>query len=375
MTHLLLTNDFPPKVGGIQSYLWELWRRLPPGRATVLTRDHPGADAFDAAGDLSVVRVPSPALLPTPGLLRQARARADEVAAALVVIDPALPLGLLGPHLGRPYAVVIHGAEVTVPARLPASRQALARVLRRARHVIAAGAYAEAEARRITGGASPPTTVIPPGVDVARFRPLRPEARAKARADLGLPPEGPLVVTVSRLVPRKGMDVLIEAGARLRERHAGLTIAVAGDGRDRRRLERLVLRSRSPVQLMGVVPEANLPSLYGCADVFAMPCRKRWAGLDQEGFGIVFLEAAASGVPQVAGASGGAAEAVVDGETGVVVANPRRVEDVVDAVSSLLTDSGRRVRMGAAARRRAESRFSYDVLAGDLARVLDELGG
>jgi len=151
-----------------------------------------------------------------------------------------------------------------------------------------------------------------------------------------------------------------------------LTMAIAGHGRDRRRLERLTRRLCAPVRFLGEVPEGDLPALYACADVFAMLCRNRWGGLEQEGFGIVFLEAAASAVPQVAGDSGGAADAVVDGETGLVVDHPQRVEEAAAALARLLDDADERARLGAAARTRAETDFSYDVLATRLHRALAE---
>src|SRR5439155_8639257 len=174
----------------------------------------------------------------------------------------------------------------------------LRRVLQGATHVVAAGDYVAAEATRAVGR-DLPTTVAPPGVDVDRFQPLDGAARTSARAWFGLPVEGRVVVSVSRLVPRKGMDTLVAAAARLHGHLPDLTVAVAGDGRDRSRLERLIRRSGARVRLLGRVPEEHLPALYGSADVFAMLCRSRWAGLEQEGFGIVFLEAAACGVPQV----------------------------------------------------------------------------
>lgn len=373
MTHLLVTNDFPPKVGGIQSYLWELWRRLPPERTVVLTTAYPGAAAFDAAQPMRVIRSRHRVLLPTPSVYREVERTADEVAADLVVLDPALPLGLLGPRLRaaeRPYAVVLHGAEVTVPARLPGSRSALSRVLTQATQVIAAGGYPADEARRVAGAGMPPTTVVPPGVDTRRFRPLTTGQRAATRATLGVADAAELVVSVSRLVPRKGMDVLIEAAGALARERPQLVVAIAGAGRDRPRLERIATRAGAPVRFLGRVPDHDLPALVGAADVFAMLCRNRWAGLEQEGFGIVFLEAAACGVPQVAGDSGGAAEAVADGETGVVVHDPDHVGQVADALRRLLDDPGLRARMGRAARERAEREFDYDVLARRLEVVL-----
>ena len=372
MSHLLVTNDFPPKVGGIQSYLWELWRRLPPERFTVLTSAHKDSAGFDAAQPFPVVRA-GPVLLPTPAMVRRVREQAAATGAGLVVLDPALPIGLIGPRLGLPYAVVLHGAEVTVPGRLPGGRSAMAHVLRGAVHVVAAGGYPAAEARRAARGSLPPVTVVPPGVDSGRFRPLAAEARAKARADLGVEPGTRLVVSVGRLVPRKGMDTLVRAAGLLASGHPDLVVLVAGRGRDLGRLRRLAEQAGAPVRFLGRVPDDGLPALYGAADVFASPCRSRWGGLEQEGFGIVFVEAAACAVPAVAGDSGGAAEAVVDGETGLVVRRPSDPSEVAAALAILLDDPGRRLAMGQAARRRAVDQFDYDRLAATLDRVLVDL--
>jgi phosphatidylinositol alpha-1,6-mannosyltransferase len=375
--HLLVTNDFPPKIGGIQSYLWELWRRLPARDVTVLTSPHPDAGPFDAAQPFTIQRTREPALLPSPGLARRVRSLAAATDARAVVLDPAVPLGLIGPHLGLPYAVVLHGAEVTIPGRLPGTRALLAGVLEGADLLIAAGGYPEAEARRTAGlRALPPIVQVPPGVDTARFLPLAPIERASTRVRLGLPAMGPLVLSVSRLVPRKGMDTLIAAAARLDRggRHPQLTVAIAGSGRDRSRLEILVRRTGAPVRLLGRVPARDLPALYAAADVFALCCRTRWAGLEQEGFGVVFLEAAAAGVPAVAGDSGGAAEAVVDGETGIVVADPTDSGAVAVALDRLLSDPGWASRLGQAARQRAETHFAYDSLAARLDEAIAQMG-
>jgi phosphatidylinositol alpha-1,6-mannosyltransferase len=369
VSHLLVTNDFPPKLGGIQSYLWELWRRLDPSTFTVLTTPYAGAAEWDAEQPFAVERTRQKVLLPTPGLARQVDELARRTGAGLVVLDPALPVGLIGPHLKTPYGVVLHGAEVTVPGRLPLGRSTLARVLKGSREVVAAGGYPAAEAER-AARRSLPTTIVPPGVDTDRFRPLSADVRAKERARLGLPVEGRLVVSLSRLVPRKGMDVLIEAAARLAPVRPDLTVAIGGGGRDRERLDKLVARTGAPVRLLGRVPEEDLPALYGAADVYAMLCRNRWAGLEQEGFGIVFLEAAACGVAQVAGDSGGAAEAVADGETGLVVRRPDDPAQVAEALARLLDDESLRTEMGRAGRLRAESDFAYDVLAERLGQVL-----
>ena len=375
MGSLLVTNDFPPKVGGIQSYLWELWRRLPPADVTVLTTPYAGAAEFDRAQPFRVVRDKDRVLLPTPGLASRIDALARDVDAELIFLDPALPLGALGPRLrAAPYIIVLHGAEVTVPGRLPGSRAMLRRVLDGAAGVLAAGTYPAEEAARAAGRPLP-GLVIPPGVDVDRFSPSGgdPAARSLVRKRLGLPETAPLVVGVSRLVPRKGFDVLIDAVAPLARvefpgpggvRLGGVHLALAGSGRDRSRLAKRAARAGlgERFHLLGRVSDEDLPGVYACADVFAMCCRERWGGLEAEGFGIVFLEAAAAGVPAVAGRSGGAWEAVDDGSTGYVV-DPLDAGAVAAALERLLADPDLRRRMGAAARARAERSFAYDTLA------------
>ena len=369
MTHLFVTNDFPPKVGGIQTMLWELWRRLDPASFTVLTTPYEGDAAWDAEQAFRIVRTREKVLLPTPSLVRRIDELADEVGASVVVLDPALPVGLVGPRLRRPYGVVVHGAEITVPGRLPGPNLLLRHVLRGAGLVITGGGYPLAEAERAAGRALP-SVLVPPGVDTERFRPLAPEERSDARRHFGLPEEGPLVVSLSRLVPRKGMDVLIRAAARLAPRHPDLTVAIGGGGRDRGRLDRLVASTCAPVRMVGRVSHEDLPRFFGSADVYAMLCRNRWAGLEQEGFGIVFLEAAAAGVPQIAGDSGGAAEAVIHGETGLVVDDPSDVAAVAHALDELLADPEAGARMAATSRRRAVDDFTYDHLATRLGEAL-----
>ncbi|MGB9111353.1 MAG: glycosyltransferase family 4 protein, partial [Acidimicrobiales bacterium] len=325
MTTLLVTNDFPPKLGGIQSYLFELWKRLPPERHAVFTRAQPNAEPFDATLPLRVCRVRASTLLPTPRIATAVRAFADEVGADFLLFDPALPIGHLGPGLRMPYGVILHGSEVTVPARLPITSRLLHRVIVGAHLIVAAGNYPAREACRLAGTAMPEMVIVPPGVDSQRFRPLDVATIAASRLRFGLPTDGRVVVGVSRLVPRKGFDVLIEAAADLGETRPDLAVVIAGAGRDAQRLERLIRRRRAPVRLLGRVGDTELPLLVGSADVAAMLCRTRWGGLEQEGFGIVFLEAAAAAVPQVAGRSGGSHEAVVDQVTGIVVDRPADV--------------------------------------------------
>ncbi|WP_419945667.1 glycosyltransferase family 4 protein [Candidatus Poriferisodalis sp.] len=366
--HLLVTNDFPPKIGGIQNYLWDLWRRLPTEGVTVLTTPYRGAATFDAAAPMRIVRTRDPVLLPHRGLARQIRSLANEMGAELVLLDPALPLGVLGPRLGLSYGVVLHGAEVAIPARLPGFTALMARVLRSASLIISAGGYAAAEARRCAGAALP-IVEVPPGVDTERFVPRDSDERRSIRARYGLD-DGPLVVSLSRLVPRKGVDTVISAVSTLAAGHRGLALAVAGAGRDRARLERLARDNAATIRFLGRVSASELPEVMAMGDVFAAPCRSRWTGLEQEGFGIVFAEAAACGIAAVAGRSGGSHEAVWHGHTGLVVDRPDETVEVADAISQLLSDPARRAEMGSAARAAATEHFAYDIGARRLVAAL-----
>ena len=377
MRHLLVTNDFPPKVGGIQNYLWDLWSRLPPESYVVLTASSDeGAAAYDATQaerGVRIERVPASTLFFPTRAARQAVERCTRESTRnrlRALFDPVLPLGMLGPRLSAPYGVVVHGAEVAVPARLPGVRSALGQVLGGAHLVVSAGRYPAAEALRAVPGLSVPVVEIPPGVDTATIVPLRAAERRAARARLGLPASGPLVSSVSRLVPRKGMDVLIEAAGRLAPSYPDLVVAIAGEGREIGRLRRAAADSPVGIRILGRISTAERADLLGCADVFVMACRTRWAGLEQEGFGIVFLEAAAAGVPQIAGDSGGASEAVAEGVTGLVVGDPADPGAVAQAMRTLLADPALRRRMGRDSRARVGDLFDNDVLASRLAHAL-----
>ena len=367
--HLLVTNDFPPKIGGIQNLLYEWWRRLPSESFAVLTSPYSGSKQFDAAQSFEIRRTREPVLLPHPLMVHKINKMAKQFGAELVVLDPALPLGLIGPNLNLPYAVVLHGAEIVVPGRLPVVSRLLARVLNNAELIIASGSYPAAEASRICRS-SKRIEVITPGVDIQRFKVLSSEQRIEARKRFGVAEDAELIVGISRLVPRKGFDVLIRAVARLAIEFPKLRLIVGGDGRDRARLERIARELMSPTTFLGRVSDDDLPKLYGCADINAMLCRSRWMGLEQEGFGIVFAEAAACGVPQIAGRSGGASDAVYHNITGLIVEDPTRVDDVVSSLRRLLVDKSQLLKMGQASRLRAENLFDYDKLALKLGQVL-----
>ena len=362
MRHLLVTNDYPPKVGGIQSYLWEIYRRLPQDKVVVYTTPHPDSESFDQKQTHKIIRSKQRVLLPTRQVANQIRSLAEVENIDFIMYDPAVPIGILGPKIGIPYGVILHGAEVTIPGRVPIARSLIANVLQHAKLVVTAGDYSTKEAIR-AAKQNLPVCVIPPGVDIDRFKPLDKQARSTIRERFNFKDDDEVILTLSRLVPRKGMDVLISATSELVKTRPRVHLLIAGTGRDLRRLKALAQSTNAPVTFLGFVSDNEVAELYGIADVFGMICRVRWGGLEQEGFGIVFLEAAACGVPQIAGRSGGADEAVLEGETGFVVDNPTDSNAVKQALEKLLTDSETRQEMGRNSRARAEKEFSYDYLA------------
>lgn len=373
---LLVTNDFPPVVGGIQSYLDDYTRRLPARDLVVLASTPPegpqAADGFDSARDFEVVRAPARVLLPTPG----ARARMQHLIRArgieTVWFGAAAPLGLLGPAARRAGATRIiattHGHEVGW-GMLPGGRQALRRIFRGADVVTCISDYTLSGLRpHMPAGQR--VLRLPSGIDVERFRPDA-AARAALRARYGLG-GAPTVVCVSRLVARKGQDSLIEAWPRVVARIPGARLVIVGWGSYARRLAEL--RRASPVResivLTGEVPAAELPGHVAMGDVFAMPCRTRGGGLDVEGLGIVFLEASATGLPVIAGTSGGAPETVVEGATGDVV-DGRDRDALVAALVAQLADPALRARMGAAGRALMEERWTWPSLVAGLIDAID----
>lgn len=363
---LVVTNDFPPRVGGAQQYVLNLARHLPADRVAVLAPRWDGWRDHDRALAFPVHRFPPTTLWPTADLARKVRILAAEHGSQVTLFGHAVPLALLGRGLSReglPSVVLTHGLEYWLSA-MPGPDLIVRGATANASRVVAVSRYTAraicaAVPRRV------PLSLLPPGVDVERFRPDVPGEGVRGRHGLG---ELPVVLCVSRLVPRKGQDVLILAMEAIRRRVPDAVLLLVGDGPSRRRLEALaasIAPARSVV-FAGEVADAELPSYYGAADVFAMPCRSRFAGLEVEGFGIVFNEAAASGLAVVAGDSGGAAEAVLDGETGLVV-DGRHPGAVGEAVSALLADPVRAAAMGKAGRARAEASFAWPRLTQRLA--------
>lgn len=371
---LLVTNDFPPRHGGIQSYLHNFAAQLPPERLTVFASSYHGADmaAFDAAQPYEVVRSRRTVMVPTPDVVRQAAALVRSHEIETVWFGAAAPLGLMGPALRRAGAHRViastHGHEVGWWMS-PGTRQALRRIARGSDVMTYVSQYTR---RRLDGAFSRAgsTAHLPSGVDAEAFRP-DPAARAALRERYGLG-DRPVVLCLSRLVPRKGADVLIRAMPRIRQAVPGAALVVAGEGSYEKRLRALVDQHGlgADVLFTGRVAGEEIASHYAMPDLFAMPCRTRGGGLDVEGLGVVYLEAAAAGVPVIAGTSGGAPETVLDGETGLVV-DGRDVTGVAEAVVSVLGDPDRGVRMGEAGRRWVQEHWGWEHLGARLRGLVD----
>ena len=363
---LLVTNDYPPRVGGIQRTLEALIRELPPDRASVLAPSWDGAAAFDAAAPYRVLREPETFAWPTPAFARRLDDVIDGLEIEVVLFGDAFPLAALGPRVARrgiPYLVAAHGFDYWLSV-VPGAHAAMRYMTSAAARVPVMCSAFIAKTVRTAVPRGVPVSVLYPGADLERFRPDLPTADIRERLGVG---DRPLVVCVSRLVARKGQDVLIRSMAAIRRRVAGATLLVVGGGPDEARLRGLAAAAPAGAVLFaGEVPEEDLARYYAVGDVFAMPCRSRLAGLEVEGWGNVFVEASACGRPIVVGDSGGARETLADGETGILVDGSDDAQ-VIDAVAGLLADPDRARRMGAAGRARVEAHHAWPAIAERLA--------
>ncbi|MEV4498607.1 glycosyltransferase family 4 protein [Micromonospora arborensis] len=368
---LLITNDFPPRPGGIQSFVHNLAVRQPAGSVVVYASSWRGADKFDADQPFEVIRERTRVLLPTPLIARRAARLARAYDCDTVWFGAAAPLGLLAAGLRRRADVrrvvaLTHGHEVGWAA-LPAARPALRRIGRGVDVTTYLGEYTRSRLARVLDGVTE-LRRLAPGVDVDTYHPTVDGEQVRAR--LGLT-DRPVVVCVSRLVPRKGQDMLIRALPEIRRRVPDAALLIVGGGPYRATLEKLARQTgvERDVVFTGSVPSAELPAHYAAGDVYAMPCRTRNRGLDVEGLGIVYLEASATGLPVVAGDSGGAPDAVREGETGYVVRG-RDVAQLTDRVSRLLADRDLARQLGAAGRAWVEREWRWEAQAERMAALL-----
>ena len=348
--------------------------------ALVSRLDHPvvyaptwaGAAEFDAKQNFEVVRHPTSLMVPTPSVGRRAAALLKDRGCDAVWFGAAAPLGLLAPTLraagARRIVATTHGHEAGW-SQLPVARGLLRRIGDHVDVLTYLGVYTRGRLERaISASAHDLLAQLAPGVDATQFKPDT--GGDVVRQALGLT-DRRVIVCVSRLVARKGQDVLLHALPSILRDVPDAALLIVGSGPAAKRLEALTdrLGLRAAVRFAGSVPSADLPAYYDAGDVFAMPCRTRRAGLDVEGLGIVYLEASASGLPVVAGRSGGAPDAVLDGETGEVV-DGTDVGAVAAAIGGLLRDPDRAKAMGAAGRAWVQRDWTWDAAAQRLADML-----
>jgi phosphatidyl-myo-inositol dimannoside synthase len=367
---LWITNDLPPDSGGIERFVAELVRRTDPQQALVLGPAGRDAAAWDAVQPFTVRRWRGP-VLPVPAVRRWVIDAARHHRPDVVVLGAAWPLGALGTALRRalgiPIVALTHGLEAGLAQA--GLRGLVRRSLRGLDAVTTISDWTERALAPALAGVT--TARVAPGVDLERFAP-DPRAGSELRTAWGIADTDPVIGCVSRLVRRKGQDRLVANWDRIRTRHPDAWLVIAGDGPLERRLraDRRVRGQTSRILVTGAVGWDRLPACYAAFDLFAMPCRTRLGGTDVEGLGIVYLEAQAAGVPVVAGRSGGAPEALVDGTTGTVV-DGRDDDALVGAIDRWLADPSARARAGAAGRRWVEERWSWDAAADRFADVLE----
>ncbi|GAA1856362.1 glycosyltransferase family 4 protein [Asanoa iriomotensis] len=361
---LLVTNDFPPRPGGIQKFVHQLAVRQPAGSVVVYASTWRGAEKFDADQPFEVVRESTGILLPTPKVARRAAELARAHECDTVWFGAAAPLGLLAEGLRRRAGVsrvvaLTHGHEVGWAA-LPGARALLRRIARGADVVTYLTDYQRTRLERALHGLTD-LRRLAPGVDVDAFHPGVDGGAVRERYGIG---DRPVVVCVSRLVPRKGQDALIRAMPAIRAAVPDALLLLVSGGPNYERLRRLAasVGVADHVVFTRGVPWEELPAHYAAGDVFAMPCRTRGRGLDVEGLGIVYLEASATGLPVVAGDSGGAPDAVREGETGYVV-DGRDIDQIADRVATLLADPALAERMGRAGRAWVERDWQWQTQA------------
>ena len=361
---LLVSNDFPPKVGGIQNYLYELVKRLPFENTKVITTKYNGAKEFDREQSFDIERY-SKILWPTPKLIHHINKTIDKLNSEIVFIDPALPTGLIASHLRDiTKCLIVHGAEITTPGKIFPTKLLLRQEMKSIDIVLSAGTYAAQQLANVVNG-DINYLRIPPGVDVNRFSipdtNEKLQAQISLRETLGISVNSKIVVSISRLVPRKGFDVLINAISKTDE---DLNVVIVGKGRDEKRLKDLAIKKgvEDRIHFLGSVSDSDLRMVLHGSDIFAMLCRDRWKGLEAEGFGIVFLEAQSCGLPVIVGDSGGSSESLIEGETGFCI-DPKSENELINKLNILLSDNELASQMGIKGREFVEKNHSYDYLA------------
>lgn len=363
MRLLVITNDYPPVVGGIENYTYSLASRWPGNDVTVVTRWVPGGEKFDASNQIEVIREPVGTLLATPALKRKIGLLLDSGRFDAVHFPSAMPTSLMGPRVvtprGIPYAITAHGGEFLLASKLPWFKRQLREVLSKAAVILPQATTTEDRIRHWMAN-PPPMVLVTCGVDVDRYEP----------GPRGFDP--PTILSVSRLVARKGPATLIRALPDVLSKHPGTNVVIVGGGPDLSRLQRLAQKNsvQHAIRFMGSQPWERVPHIYSTASVFALPTRDRFGGVETEGLPLVFVEAAASGLPLIGGDAGGVKDAVHPGETGILV-DGREPRQTADAINTLLDDPDEARAMGDRARAMVERAFTWEHISGIFTQTLE----
>jgi phosphatidylinositol alpha-1,6-mannosyltransferase len=361
---LVITNDFPPRPGGIQTFGYEIVRRFDPESVTVLTSNWEGAAEFDAAQDFKIVRANTQTLVPSKSTLSMAREIVVAENITRVLFGAAAPLGLLASPLRKLGVTNIVGmtqGHETGWAMTPGTRQALRKIGNDTDYLTYISEYTHKKiAKALSPDAAARMRRIVPGVDSTEFSPANLSSGNQLRTELGWT-DRPVIVCVSRLMARKGQDELIRALPKIQQTAPNASLIIVGEGPYRKDLEQLVkkLGLERFVHLTGKVPQTELSKWYAAGDIFAMPCRTRMGGWDVEGLGIVFLEGSATGLPVIVGDSGGAVDAVVNGETGFLVDGTNTAE-IAGRIAYLFANPDVAKGMGEAGRNWVTQEWTWD---------------
>ena len=375
---LLVTNDFGPRAGGIETFVIGLLERIKGHEVTVFTSQQGDTSVYDQQWldkfGVRVIRDQSKILLPTWRVTRAAQKIVAAKNIDVVVFGAAAPLALMSPSLRKSgvkkIIALTHGHEVWW-ARIFPFNFAIKRIGKSVDHLTYLGEFTrQAISKALSRKSATEMVKIAPGIDTAHFIP-QPDAMQK-RKELGLQ-DKKIIISVGRLVHRKGQDNLIQAMPAVLKEIPSAHLMLVGEGPYRKHLEKLVMKSslEQNVTFAGRIMYDRLPSYLSAADLFAMPSRSRFFGLEVEGLGIVYLEASACGIPVVAGNSGGAPDAVLEGVTGLCV-DGTNIEQITAAIVEICSDAERASHMGAAGRNWIVDQWRWDIWSEEFNALLVE---
>ena len=364
---LLITNDFGPRTGGIETFIIGLLERITGHSVIVFTSSQGDTASYDKGWldkyGVNVIRDRSKVLLPSLRVTKAAKKIATEQQTDVVIFGAAAPLGLMGAALRqsgvKKIVALTHGHEVWWAKIFPFNF-ALKRIGSSADHLTYLGEFTRnAIAKSLNPISSQAMVKIAPGIDTTHFIP-QPHG-IQARIDLGFENKK-LIISVGRLVHRKGQDKLIESMPMVLTKIPNAHLLIVGEGPYRKHLEKLVVKLSitDHVTFAGKILYDELPKYLSAADLFAMPSRSRFFGLEVEGLGIVYLEASACGIPVVAGNSGGAPDAVIEGVTGLCV-DGRNIDQIASAIIEICSDAARASHMGAAGRNWIVDQWRWEI--------------